>query len=95
MRGATDAELKKLDMKPEHLRVILDIVGILKKHEEELSSIEILAVLSNVLGVVIAGQDPVSHSREEILRIVNVNMEMGNRSAVRSVLSTREPAGHA
>ena len=80
---------------PRLQKVILNMVAALKKEEAELSGPEVLAIVANVLGIVIAGQDPTVFTVEEIRNMVNANMEMGNRMAVRVILAERKPAGTA
>jgi hypothetical protein len=73
---------------PEHERCFQDIVKALRKHSDNMSSVEILAVLSNMLGKVMAQQDQRVYSSERVLEIVRANIEIGNRQAVEALMKS-------
>lgn len=67
-------------MKPnqKHEALHQDLVDVLKKHTGELSSAEVLAVASVMVGQIIALQDQRTMSPEKAIEIVMRNIELGN-----------------
>lgn len=78
-----------------HEAVYQELTAVLQKWCDELglSSVEVLAILSNMVGKAIALQDQRKMTREAALRIVMNNIELGNQQMMARVMG--EPAGHA
>jgi len=61
------------------------------EHGKTLDAVEILAVLSHLVGQVIAVQDQRAMTPEMAMEVVGANLEVGNREVVDSLLMM--PAG--
>lgn len=68
--------------RPEHEVAYQDIIKLVAKHADKLSSVELLAIASNMLGKLIAAQDQRQLTPEEVMDIVSVNIEIGNQQAL-------------
>lgn len=82
-----------------HKELNADLIAMLKLHEETLSPMEMLAVASHLVGVLIALQDKREVDSGLAMEVVQRNIEAGNAEAL-AVLETGptvtdEPAGSA
>jgi hypothetical protein len=77
---------------PAHKAFIDDLKAALGRHTN-LSGMEMLAVVSQFLGSIIAFQDRRRFTAEEVMEIVGQNIEVGNQIALESLL--RQPEGRA
>jgi hypothetical protein len=68
--------------KPEHEVVYQDLCELIRKHADELTSIEILAVAANMVGKLVALQDQRNVSPKMAMEIVTANLELGNRQVI-------------
>lgn len=68
--------------RPEHEVAFQDICAMIAKHAEELSAVEVLAIASNLVGKLIAMQDQRRMTPEDAMKIVQDNIEEGNRQAL-------------
>lgn len=70
--------------KPEHEVAYQDLAALIKKQTDKynLTSEELLAVASNMLGKIIALQDQRKMTKERAMQIVCANLEMGNRHII-------------
>lgn len=68
--------------RPEHEVAFQDICALLTKYAGDLSAEEMLAVASNLVGKIIAMQDQRCMTPEDAMKIVQNNIEEGNRQAV-------------
>lgn len=68
--------------KPEHEVAYQDLADLLRKHAYKLSSEELLAVASNMLGKLIALQDQRTMTKDRAMKIVCANIEMGNQHII-------------
>jgi len=73
--------------KPEHEVLYQDLVALIGKHKH-LSSAELLAVASNMLGKLVAMQDQRVLTPQKALEIVSINLEAGNRQVIESLANT-------
>jgi hypothetical protein len=71
-----------------------DLVAMLRKHAGDLSAPEMLALISYLVGQVIALQDGNTMTREQALELVSKNIEQGNKDAAEEHLM-RAPKGSA
>lgn len=74
---------------PAHNALIKDLKAALGRHTD-LSGMEMLAVVSQFLGSIIAFQDRTRFTAEQVMEIVAQNIEAGNQVALESVLSRPE-----
>lgn len=75
-----------------HRALKADIDKLLQKHEA-LPPLEILAIASQVVGMIIAHQDAKAVSPAMATQVVGTNIEIGNAAAL-ALLVESEPAGH-
>lgn len=73
-----------------HEALYQELVAAMRKYD--LSSIEILAVTSNMVGKVLAMQDQTKGDADLYMGIVRANIEEGNRQALAEILN---PIGRA
>ena len=77
---------------PEHEIAYQDLVALVRKHAEHLSSMEMLAIASNMLGKLVAMQDQRTVTPAMCMEIVAQNIEEGNRQAVAQVMKSEGTA---
>jgi hypothetical protein len=70
------------------------LMDLLKKHADEMTALEMLAVAANMVGKLIAMQDQRKVSSDMAMDVVARNLEIGNRQALAS-LRERQTAGSA
>ena len=75
--------------KPEHEVLYQELVAILRRHGDEMSSEEMLAIGANLLGKLLAYQDQRTMTRERGLEIIIKNIELGNQQAIDEVMKSR------
>lgn len=78
--------------KPEHEITYQDLAALIKKCTEKynLSSEELLAVASNMLGKIIALQDQRTMTKDRAMKIVCANLEMGNQHIIGDLATKTE-----
>lgn len=86
--------LNKMASGTRHERFYQDIVKVMNKHTRHLGSEEILAIIANMVGKLVALQDQRTMSVRMAMDIVSKNIEQGNADAV-AVLQNEPPVGHA
>lgn len=74
---------------PEHEVAYQDIVALVRRHAEQLSSVEMLAIAANMLGKLLAYQDQRSLTPAAAMEIVIQNVEEGNRQAIAEVTNSK------
>ena len=77
---------------PEHEIAYQDLVALVRKHAGHLSSMEMLAIASNMLGKLVAMQDQRTVTPAMCMEIVAQNIEEGNRQAVAEVQNSKGSA---
>ncbi len=77
---------------PEHEIAYQDLVALVRKHAGHLTSIEMLAIASNMLGKLVAMQDQRTITPAMCMEIVAQNVEEGNRQAVAEIQQSRGSA---
>jgi len=85
--------MKSRPIAPIHNVIFKEILDIYAKHAKDLPAIEVLAIMSNLLGKLIALQDQTLYTPEQVMRIVAKNIETGNAEALADLLG--RPGGHA
>jgi len=81
--------MKNTVTKQEHEVVYQELVALVKRHEGLVSSLEILAIASNMVGKLVAMQDQRSVTPVQAMSIVANNIEEGNRQVLATVLATK------
>jgi hypothetical protein len=78
--------------KPEHEIAYQELAAFLKRQTDKynLSSEELLAVASNMLGKIIALQDQRTMTKDRALKIVCANLEMGNQHLIGELVGKSE-----
>ena len=74
---------------PEHEVVYQELVALVRKHADHLSSVEMLAIAANMLGKLVAMQDERTMTSEMAMEIVAQNIEEGNRQAIEQLMSSK------
>lgn len=77
---------------PEHEIAYQDMVALVRKHTEHLSSIEMLAIAANMLGKLLAYQDQRTITPAMAMEVIAQNIEEGNRQAVAEVTNSKGSA---
>jgi len=75
--------------KPEHEVLYQDLVKLLGRHADKVTSEEVLAIGANMLGKLLAYQDQRTMTRERGLDIIIKNIEEGNQQAVAELMKSR------
>lgn len=68
--------------KPEHEVANQDLCALIRKHADEVTSVELLALAANMVGKLVALQDQRSVSPELAMEIVAANLECGNKQVI-------------
>ena len=74
---------------PKHEIAYQDIVALVRRHAEHLSSVEMLAIAANMLGKLLAYQDQRSMTPTAAMEIIIQNIEEGNRQAITEVTNSK------
>lgn len=78
---------------PNHEVAFQDLCGLVSRHADRLSALELLAVASNMIGkLLIALQDQRTITSEAAMNIVMRNIEIGNQQAFAELLETKGSA---
>jgi hypothetical protein len=67
---------------PEHEVAFQELCDLVRKHSEDLSALEVLAVAANVVGKLVAMQDQRTTTPEVAMEIVARNIELGNEQVL-------------
>lgn len=84
--------MKSVAPSPEALAARDDVLETLKRHQEKLSAVQILAIISHLVGQVLAMQDQRTMTPDGGMRIVAANIEAGNAEAIAALCKS---AGNA
>lgn len=79
--------LKNLAPSAQHLAFRRALEECIRKEALTMQADEILAVLSHMVGQVIAMQDQRRYSSEAVMHLVSLNIEGGNAEAIASLLN--------
>ena len=77
---------------PEHEKIFQDFCKVLKKYADKLTAAEMLAIVSNMVGKLLAQQDQRKMSAEQALQIVRANIEIGNRQMIDELMNSKGSA---
>lgn len=80
--------LKIVMAKPEHEAIYQDIITLLNRHAG-LTSLEILAIVGNLAGKIIALQDQRTISPQYAMDTLIANLEHGNKQALDALENTK------
>lgn len=75
--------------KPEHEVAYQDLCALVNKHAGKLSSLELLAVASNMIGKLIALQDQRTVSPSAAMELVAKNIEYGNQQILNQLSQSK------
>lgn len=78
--------------KPEHEVAYQDLCQLANKHAAKLTSLELLAVASNMLGKLVALQDQRTISPSMAMEVVAQNIEYGNKQVLDQLSKSRGSA---
>lgn len=71
--------------KPEHEVAYQELVALMQRHAEHLSALEMLALVGNLAGKVIAMQDQRTTSPEYAMDTLIKNLELGNAQTIEAL----------
>lgn len=77
---------------PEHEVAYQDLCALVNKHASKVSSMELLAIASNMLGKLVALQDQRSVSPAMAMEVVAQNIESGNKQVLDQIAKSRGSA---
>ena len=77
---------------PEHEVAYQDLVTLVRKHADTISSIEMLAIAANMLGKLVAMQDQRAITGAAAMEIVALNIEQGNREVIEKLMQSKGQA---
>lgn len=84
---------RHIDSDHRHEAFKLDVLALIQKHEPQLRQIEMLAVASKLVGMLVAAQDQRTVTPESAMKTVSINIEMGNQQFIGELLNKTD--GHA
>ena len=76
----------------EHEVAYQDLVTLVRKHADKISSIEMLAIAANMLGKLVAMQDQRAITGAAAMEIVALNIEQGNREVIEKLMQSKGQA---
>lgn len=76
-----------------HEKCKLAMLEAMRPYVDELSQMEVLAIMAQVVGQLIALQDQTKYSSDAIMKMVAANIEHGNQMVVNDLLA--QTAGNA
>lgn len=68
-----------------HEALYQELIAVLGKHD--LNPEEMLAVIANLVGKLIAWQDQSKYTSAQVLKVVTQNIELGNQQVIEQMLS--------
>jgi len=80
--------IKRMQVQDAHKVLYEDIRALMTKHADKLTKIEVLAVAANMVGKLIAMQDQRDYTPDQVMQMVAMNIELGNREAMEQLLGT-------
>ncbi|MDR3562028.1 MAG: hypothetical protein P4N59_11420 [Negativicutes bacterium] len=80
--------------KPAHEVLYQDLVKLMRKNAGNITSLEMLAIASNLVGKLVAMQDQRTVTREIAMETVAKNLEAGNQHVI-AQLTNSKPASRA
>lgn len=86
--------LKSAAPKPEHLAMRTAVLEALKPYQEQIDAYEILAIMSHVVGQLVALQDQTRFTADQLMTMVAQNIEQGNAEVVQGLTGV-DPLGRA
>lgn len=78
-------KLKSIASRPEHQTLLADMKGVLRKYEA-LDPMEWLAIVSVLVGQLVAVQDQRRYTSDQVMALVAENIQRGNQNAVADIL---------
>jgi hypothetical protein len=73
---------------PAHEVAYQDLCALVNKHADKLTSLELLAVASNMLGKLVALQDQRTAPPEMAMEVVARNLEYGNKQVLENLMQS-------
>lgn len=82
-----------ISAKPEHEKVFEDLTEVLKRHEKNLTALELLCIMANMVGKIAGLQNKKKMTPAGVMEIIAMNIEEGNRQIVAELMKTSEDDG--
>lgn len=73
---------------PEHVVFYDELITLMDKHGAALTEMQCLAIAANVVGKILAMQNPMTTTREMAMDVVATNIERGNQEALACLMKT-------
>ena len=67
---------------PAHEVAYQDVIALVRKHADQMTLLELLAVAANMLGKLVALQDQRTTTPAMAMQIVDLNIQQGNKQAM-------------
>ena len=80
--------MKVKTAQPKHTAFRDDLVAVLRKHGDQVTAPEMLALAAHLTGQLIALQDQRTMTPDQAMQIVAANIEQGNQEVIGGLLST-------
>lgn len=81
-----------LNTGPVHDELKNAVAAVLKPYSEKMSALEILAVLSQMVGMAIGMQDQAQYTADQLLDLVGANIELGNETLIENLMNAQGAA---
>jgi hypothetical protein len=81
-------KFKTVTPRPIHEAARLEMVNALRKHGDDLTPVEVLAIAAQVVGQLIALQDQTKITPEDAMTLVAENLQLGNQTVLDGLINT-------
>ena len=78
--------------KPEHEATYQELTALIRRHSDEMTSLEVLAIAANMVGKLIAMQDQRTVTPGSAMEVVIRNIEYGNQQVLAEISNTQGAA---
>ena len=78
-----------LDTGPVHDELKNAVAATIKPYSERMDALEILAVLSQMVGMAIGMQDQNKYTVDQLFEVVEANIELGNETLIENLMNVQ------
>lgn len=78
-----------LDTGPVHDELKNAVAATIKPYSERMDALEILAVLSQMVGMAIGMQDQTKYTVDQLFEVVGANIELGNETLIENLMNVQ------
>jgi hypothetical protein len=83
---------RTVETSTKHEALYQEVIAVIRKYSDEMDNAEILAVVANMTGKVLAMLDQRKYSLEAAMAIVSRNIELGNRQVIDGLMNSEGQA---